>query len=318
MSGELATQTPPWPTAMPEGMFSPSAKTVNRSALPSPSVSSRILTRSRPGPGSRRGILEALGDPDPPALVEGHRHRVDDVGLAGDDLDPEPRRDGHRLDRLVGRSWRVGGRVLRVGNELGSRGRALGAGRPSDERKASEHDRRHEAEPCHPPCPGFRLFPCCTQEFATRLFLHHGCIGLSRGAGIGQNTFMADELWRPSLDLALHRNRQSPQCRFVQLASVREDGRPAVRTIVFRGFLGDTNRLTFATDGRSVKAHELECSNRAEACWYFHATREQFRLAGTVTLVGAGPPRPRSILRRGPARDLARDVRRVEAHIHLA
>ena len=69
---------------------------------------------------------------------------------------------------------------------------------------------------------------------------------------------MADELWRPSLDLALHRNRQSPQCRFVQLASVREDGRPAVRTIVFRGFLGDTNRLTFATDGRSVKAHELE------------------------------------------------------------
>ena len=90
-----------------------------------------------------------------------------------------------------------------------------------------------------------------------------------------------------SLDLALHRNRQSPQCRFVQLASVREDGRPAVRTVVFRGFLGETNRLTFATDGRSVKAHDLERTNRAEACWYFHATREQFRLAGTVTLVGA-------------------------------
>ena len=27
MSGALATQTPPWPTAMPEGMFRPSAKT---------------------------------------------------------------------------------------------------------------------------------------------------------------------------------------------------------------------------------------------------------------------------------------------------
>jgi len=98
---------------------------------------------------------------------------------------------------------------------------------------------------------------------------------------------MAEELWRPSLDLALHRNRQSPQCRFVQLASVREDGRPAVRTVVFRGFLGDTNRLTFATDGRSVKTQEIERSNRAEACWYFHTTREQFRLAGTATLVGA-------------------------------
>ena len=55
MSGELATQTPPWPTAMPEGMFSPSAKTVNLSALPSPSVSSRTLTRSRPGPADCRG-----------------------------------------------------------------------------------------------------------------------------------------------------------------------------------------------------------------------------------------------------------------------
>jgi PPOX class probable FMN-dependent enzyme len=98
---------------------------------------------------------------------------------------------------------------------------------------------------------------------------------------------MADELWRPSLDLALHRNRQSPQCRFVQLATVREDGRPAVRTLVFRGFLGETGRLTFATDTRSVKAGQLGRSNRAEACWYFHLTREQFRLAGAVTLVGS-------------------------------
>ena len=55
MSGELATQTPPWPTAIPEGMFRPSAKIVNLSALPSPSVSSRTLTRSRPGPAERRG-----------------------------------------------------------------------------------------------------------------------------------------------------------------------------------------------------------------------------------------------------------------------
>jgi pyridoxamine 5'-phosphate oxidase len=97
---------------------------------------------------------------------------------------------------------------------------------------------------------------------------------------------MADELWRPSLDLALHRNRQSPQCRFVQLATVREDGRPAVRTLVFRGFLGESTELTFATDGRSMKIRELERENRAEACWYFQATREQFRLGGTLTLIG--------------------------------
>ncbi len=40
---------------MPVGMFRPSAKTVTLSALPSPSVSSRTFTRSRPGPGSLRG-----------------------------------------------------------------------------------------------------------------------------------------------------------------------------------------------------------------------------------------------------------------------
>ena len=40
---------------MPVGMFSPSANTVNRSAFPSPSVSSRTLTRSRPLPASLRG-----------------------------------------------------------------------------------------------------------------------------------------------------------------------------------------------------------------------------------------------------------------------
>ena len=55
MSGELATQTPPWPTAMAEGMFNPSANTVILSAVPSPSVSSKILTRSRPSPAERRG-----------------------------------------------------------------------------------------------------------------------------------------------------------------------------------------------------------------------------------------------------------------------
>ena len=170
MSGELATQTPPWPTAMPEGMFSPSAKTVNLSALPSPSVSSRTLTRSRPGPGSRAGILEALGDPDPAPLVERHRHRVDDVRLAGDDLDPEPRRHGHRLDRLGGRSRRVGGASWAWGmsSARGAGPWALAglptSGRPSDQRpppRGRADATRHVLR--------FRPFHRCTQEFATSI-----------------------------------------------------------------------------------------------------------------------------------------------------
>jgi pyridoxamine 5'-phosphate oxidase len=101
-----------------------------------------------------------------------------------------------------------------------------------------------------------------------------------------QNSVMVEELWRPSLDLALHRNRQSPQARFVQLATVRETGRPAVRTVVFRGFLDDSHRLTFTTDLRSIKAVEIENCPWVEACWYFHLTREQLRFTGTANLVG--------------------------------
>jgi len=39
-----------------------------------------------------------------------------------------------------------------------------------------------------------------------------------------------------------------------QLATVRTDGRPAVRTVVFRGFHDDSNMLTFNTDTRRVPA----------------------------------------------------------------
>lgn len=97
---------------------------------------------------------------------------------------------------------------------------------------------------------------------------------------------MAEELWRPSLDLALHRNRVSQQARLVQLATVREDGRPAVRTVVFRGFFEETHRLTFASDTRSTKVAQLELSPWSEACWYFPLTREQFRLTGVMHVAG--------------------------------
>jgi PPOX class probable FMN-dependent enzyme len=94
-----------------------------------------------------------------------------------------------------------------------------------------------------------------------------------------------EELWRPALDLALHRNRSSKDSRLVQLATIRGDGRPAVRTLVFRGFLEDTHRLTFAIDDRSAKAADMKLSPWVEACWYFPMTCEQFRLGGSVELV---------------------------------
>jgi PPOX class probable FMN-dependent enzyme len=98
---------------------------------------------------------------------------------------------------------------------------------------------------------------------------------------------MPSPTWRPSLDRALEGNSRSHQHRFVQLATVRPDGRPAVRTLVFRGFLGDSSDMVFTTDARSAKCAEIRRSPEAEICWYFAGTREQFRLYGGVRLVDA-------------------------------
>lgn len=93
--------------------------------------------------------------------------------------------------------------------------------------------------------------------------------------------------WRSPISRALHRNRSRPDARYLQLATVRHDGRPANRTVVFRGFLDNSNQLKIVTDARSDKADQIDANPWAEACWYFPTTREQFRLQGKVTLVRA-------------------------------
>ncbi len=91
--------------------------------------------------------------------------------------------------------------------------------------------------------------------------------------------------WRSPLARALHRNRSLAYARYFQLATVRADGRPANRTVVFRGFLDDTNQLKIITDARSEKADQIDANPWGEACWYFPTTREQFRLMGHLTLI---------------------------------
>lgn len=96
------------PTAIPEGMFKPSAKTVNLSARPSPSVSSRILTRSRPGPGRREGI-EALGNPETAPFINRHRHWIDEIRFMGDGFHGEALGDGRFLMASAGDGAGPGG-----------------------------------------------------------------------------------------------------------------------------------------------------------------------------------------------------------------
>lgn len=90
--------------------------------------------------------------------------------------------------------------------------------------------------------------------------------------------------WRSPLSRALHRNR-SPDARYLQLATVRPDGSPANRTVVFRDFRDDTNQLQIVCDRRSEKPEQIQHEQRGEICWYFPKTREQFRLSGALILV---------------------------------
>ncbi len=101
--------------------------------------------------------------------------------------------------------------------------------------------------------------------------------------------------WRSIISGALHRNRSLPASRYLQLATVDHRGRPANRTVVFRGWRDPESQLQFVTDGRSAlreaagtsKAEEIANNPWAEVCWYFTKTREQFRIAGKLQLIDA-------------------------------
>lgn len=96
---------------------------------------------------------------------------------------------------------------------------------------------------------------------------------------------MQSASWKSSLARALHRNRSFVSCRYVQLATVRPDGHPANRTLVFRGFLATTDQLQFVTDHRSQKVEQMQLFPWGELCWYFPKTREQFRISGKLRLI---------------------------------
>jgi pyridoxamine 5'-phosphate oxidase len=98
---------------------------------------------------------------------------------------------------------------------------------------------------------------------------------------------MALAPWRLPLARAIHLNRSLAYSRYVQMATVRANGRPANRTLVFRGFVDNSNQLKFVTDARSEKIEPLAEQPWAEVCWYFPRSRDQFRFSGQLMLVSA-------------------------------
>lgn len=91
--------------------------------------------------------------------------------------------------------------------------------------------------------------------------------------------------WCDTLSAQLDRHAHLPYSRFVSMATVRADGRPANRILTFRFFLSD-GRLLFTTDTRTDKVTQLAANPWVEACWYFTESRMQVRISGLIESVG--------------------------------
>jgi PPOX class probable FMN-dependent enzyme len=96
--------------------------------------------------------------------------------------------------------------------------------------------------------------------------------------------------WRHALEQALSTAGRAG--RSAQLATAGADGVPHNRTVVFRGFLTDSDSLLFATDGRSAKAAQITSNPCGALCWYFPQPREQFRILGDLRLIGPSDESP--------------------------
>jgi PPOX class probable FMN-dependent enzyme len=96
--------------------------------------------------------------------------------------------------------------------------------------------------------------------------------------------------WKILLQQSLRKNERLRHSKYFQIATVRPDGRPANRSVVYRGFLWNTDHITFVTDARSNKTIDLSSNPWAEIAWYFPETREQYRVLGKVTVITKDTP----------------------------
>eukprot|EP01026_Neomeris_dumetosa_P080893 TRINITY_DN90151_c0_g1_i1.p3 TRINITY_DN90151_c0_g1~~TRINITY_DN90151_c0_g1_i1.p3 ORF type:complete len:192 (-),score=26.57 TRINITY_DN90151_c0_g1_i1:130-705(-) len=89
--------------------------------------------------------------------------------------------------------------------------------------------------------------------------------------------------WKNALLHSLETNKSLVYSKYFQLATIKPNGRPSNRTVVYRGFLGDN--ISFITDGRSRKVQEIALNPSGEICWYFPNSREQYRISGNLKVV---------------------------------
>ncbi|KAK3012297.1 hypothetical protein RJ639_012845 [Escallonia herrerae] len=93
----------------------------------------------------------------------------------------------------------------------------------------------------------------------------------------------------------------SKHSTYFQLATIGSNGRTANRTVVFRGFQENSDKIQINTDCRSRKIEDLKHCPFAEMCWYFTESWEQFRINGTVDVIDGSNPDPMKLQQREKA-----------------
>ncbi|KAI5647106.1 hypothetical protein M9H77_33111 [Catharanthus roseus] len=96
--------------------------------------------------------------------------------------------------------------------------------------------------------------------------------------------------WKQLLLNSLQSNSHLKHFSYFQLATVGSNGRPSNRTVVFRGFQEDGDKIQINTDVRTRKIEDLKHCPFAEICWYFTDSWEQFRINGRVDIVDGSNP----------------------------
>ncbi|XP_058189612.1 pyridoxine/pyridoxamine 5'-phosphate oxidase 2 isoform X1 [Rhododendron vialii] len=107
--------------------------------------------------------------------------------------------------------------------------------------------------------------------------------------------------WKQLLLNALESNSTLKHSSFFQLATVGSNGRPSNRTVVFRGFQENSDKIQINTDCRSRKIDDLKHYPFAEICWYFTDSWEQFRINGKVDVINGSCPDPLKLQQREKA-----------------
>ncbi|VEU44579.1 unnamed protein product [Pseudo-nitzschia multistriata] len=113
-----------------------------------------------------------------------------------------------------------------------------------------------------------------------------------------------DQSWRSLLEVSMARSRKIRGSNYVQISTATKDGEPRCRTVVFRGFLNNKNLpedhpmsasgnvdgkpcvMKMCTDLRSNKVAEVAHQPISEMVWWFPKTSEQYRVRGSLLLVG--------------------------------